>query len=124
MSEFWWGVLALPLIAAALGVAAIALFGGWLLLEKWYESRFRKLESISLPEELSGRLSSIWTLGNSGARGAVASNVLTRPHAFMFQPIMGGCALVFVAGKPDIKLVHTVNRAIDKALLDVAKEDA
>jgi hypothetical protein len=123
VSEFWWGVLALPVIALAVGAAAAALLGGWLLAEKWYERRFQKLDAVRLPEEIGAKFS-IWTLGNSGARGAIAANILTRPHAFMFQPIMGGCALILVAGKPDVKLVHLVNRSIDKALLDVCKEDA
>ena len=43
MNAFWWGVLALPLAVLALAAVVAAVFGSWLLLEKWSAYRWRKL---------------------------------------------------------------------------------
>jgi len=39
MSDFWWGVFALPLVLLAVAVAVYAVLGSWLVLEKWAEHR-------------------------------------------------------------------------------------
>lgn len=122
MSEFWWGVLALPLIALVAAVGVAAVFGGWLLLEKWYEHRFNKMKPISLPRSIGGRKLEMWTLGDLGQRGRIAANVLTRPHAFMFQVFVGGGALIYVGGTPSLAAVNTVDRSLSRAVQEVAKE--
>lgn len=40
MSVFWWGFLAFPLGLLGLALAALIVFGGWRVTEKWFENRF------------------------------------------------------------------------------------
>lgn len=120
MSDFWWGVLALPLIALVVAAAAAALFGSWLLLEKWTASRYRKLEPVELPEAFNQERD-FWTAGDLGKRGAVASIVLAGGNVHMLR--IGSGAIFFAGGKPDKANSRMIQRALQKALLDVAKAE-
>lgn len=120
MSDFWWGVLALPLGALTLSAAVAALFGSWLLLEKWATSRWRKLEPVKLPEAFAKDLD-FWTVGDLGKRGAFASIVLAGGTVRMLR--IGSGAIFLVGGKPDEANSRMIQRALQKALLDVAKAE-
>lgn len=121
MNDFWWGVLALPLIALTLSAAVAALFGSWLLLEKWATSRFRKLEPVKLPEVFN-QDKDFWTVGDLGKRGAFASVVLAGGTVHMLR--IGSGAIFLVGGKPEIANSRKIQRALQVALLEVAKETA
>lgn len=121
MSEFWWGVLALPLIALTLAAAVAALFGSWLLLEKWAESRWRKLQPVNLPEALGGELN-LWTAGDLGLRGSFASVILAGGNVRMLR--LGPAAMFFAWGKPDKANSRMIQTALRNALHDVAKDAA
>jgi hypothetical protein len=120
VTEFWWGVLALPLIALALSAAAAAVFGTWLLLEKWSAGRYRKLEPVQMPEAVGGELK-LWTMGDLGLRGAFASVVLSGGQVRMLR--LGSAALILAWGKPDSQDTKKIQRALQRALQEVAKED-
>ena len=119
MTEFWWGILALPLIALALAAAIAALFGSWLLLEKWSAGRFRKLEPVRMPEALGGEMQ-IWTQGDLGLRGGFASVILAGGEVRTLR--LGSAALFLAWGKPDKAESRKIQRALLKALLEIAKD--
>lgn len=119
MSEFWWGVLALPLIALAIAAGVAAIFGSWLLLEKWSASRWRKLEPINMPRAI-GKEMGLWTAGEIGLRGAFASVILAGGEVRSLR--LGSAALFLAWGKPDKANSRKIQRALSKALLEVAKE--
>lgn len=121
MSEFWWGVLALPLIALALSAAVAAVFGSWLLLEKWSASRWRKLEPVKMPEALGGELK-LWTMGDLGLRGAFASVVLAGAQVRMLR--VGSAAIFITWGKSGKAESRKIQAALRTALYDIAKEEA
>jgi len=121
MNEFWWGVLALPLIALALSAAVASVFGAWLLLEKWSASRWRKLEAVKMPEALGGEMK-MWTMGDLGLRGSFASVILSGGQV---RTLRVGSAAIFIAwGKPDKADSRKINTALRNALYEVAKQDA
>jgi hypothetical protein len=39
VSEFWWGVVALPLAALSLALVVYTVIGSWLVLEHWFSRR-------------------------------------------------------------------------------------
>ena len=121
MSEFWWGVLALPLIALALSAAIASVFGSWLLLEKWSASRWRKLEPIRMPEALGGEMK-LWSAGDVGLRGSFASVILAGGQVRTLR--IGSAALFIAWGKPDKANSRKIQRALSRALIEVAKESA
>jgi len=121
MSEFWWGVLALPIIALAIAAGVAAIFGSWLLLEKWTASRWKKLEPVRLPEAIGGELK-MWTMGDLGLRGSFASVVLAGGQVRTLR--IGSAAIFFAWGKPDEAATRKIQTALRNALYEVAKEDA
>ena len=121
MSAFWWGVLALPLAALTLAAVVAAVFGSWLLLEKWSAYRWRKLEPIKLPEALSGELE-LWTSGDLGSRGSSAATILAGARVRMLR--LGSGAVFFAWGRPDFANARKIQTALRNALLEVAKEQA
>ena len=121
MSEFWWGVLALPIIALAIAAAVAALFGSWLLLEKWEAGRWRKLEPVKMPEEIGSEMK-LWTQGDIGLRGSFASVVLAGGQVRTLR--IGSAALFLAWGKPEPAASRKINNALKNALLEVAKQDA
>jgi len=121
VSEFWWGVLALPVIALALAAVSAAVFGGWLLIEKWSAGRYRKLEPVRMPEAIGGELK-LWTMGEMGLRGTFASVVLSGGQVRTLR--LGSAALFIAWGKPDRRDAKKMQRALQNALQEVAKEEA
>lgn len=121
MSEFWWGVLALPLIALAVAAAVAAVFGSWLLLEQWSAARFRKLEPIKMPEALGGEME-LWTMGDLGLRGAFASVILSGAQVRTLR--LGSAALFLAWGKPDKAATKKIQKALQRTLHEIAKEQA
>lgn len=119
MSEFWWGVLALPLIAIAIASAVAAIFGSWLLLENWSAARFRKLEPVKMPEALGGEMK-LWSQGDLGLRGGFASVILAGGQVRSLR--LGSAALILAWGKPDKVESRKIQRALTNALIEVAKE--
>lgn len=119
MNAFWWGVLALPLAALTLTAVVAAVFGSWLLLEKWSAHRWRKLEPVKLPEVLGGELE-LWTAGDLGPRGSSASTILAGARVRMLR--LGAGAIFFAWGKPDVATARKIQTALRNALLEVAKE--
>lgn len=121
MTEFWWGVLALPIIALAVAAAAAAVFGGWLLVEKWFEGRWKKLNAVSLPEAIGDSEMRLWTSGDLGIRGAFASVILSGGQVRGLR--LGSAALFFAWGKNDDKDSRMIQRALRDALFEVAKAE-
>ena len=121
MNEFWQGVLALPLIALIASAAVAALFGSWLLLEKWTAFRYRKLDPIKWPEVLNGEME-LWTAGDLGHRGTTAATILAGAHVRRLR--LGSGVVIFAWGKPEFAVGRKTHKALQKALFDVAKEDA
>lgn len=120
MSDFWWGVLALPLIALTLAAAIAALFGSWLLLEKWATFRYRKLEPITWPEELGGE-TALWTAGDLGHRGTTAATILAGAHVRRLR--LGSGVAIFAWGKPEVRIGRKIHKALQKALVEVTKAE-
>lgn len=121
MNDFWWGFFALPLTALVLAAAAAAIFGSWLLVENWSKSRYRKLEPIKWPEELGGELK-LWTAADLGHRGTAASTILAGAHVRMLR--LGSGAVFFAWGKPEVPTGRKILRALQKAVSEIAKEEA
>lgn len=120
MTDFWWGVLALPLIALTLAAAIAAVFGSWLLLEKWARGRYRKLEPIKWPEDIGAEMN-LWTMGDLGQRGTAASTILAGAHVRMLR--LGSGAVFFAWGKPKVATGRKIQTALRNALLDVTKAE-
>jgi len=121
MTEFWWGVLALPIIAAAVAVAAGAVFGAWLLVEKWFEGRWKRLKPVSLPEAIGDSEMRLWTSGDLGMRGAFASVILAGGKVRGLR--LGSAALFFAWGKNDGKDSRMIQKALRNALFEVVKAE-
>lgn len=121
MTEFCWGVLALPLIALAVAAAAAAVFGGWLLVEKCFEGRWKKLNPVSLPEAIGDSEMRLWSAGDLGIRGAFASVILAGGKVRGLR--LGSAALFFAWGKNDDKDARMIQKALRDALFEVAKAE-
>ena len=121
MNEYLAGLLTVPAILLLLALAGAAVFGTWLLLEKWAASRWRKLEPIQMPEALGGELN-LWTLGHLGLRGAYASVILAGAHVRSLR--VGSAAVMIAWGKPDKKTARTIGNALSRSLVEVAQEEA
>jgi hypothetical protein len=123
MSEFWWGVLALPIIVAALAVAAIAVFGAWCLLELWGKRRFNRLRAVKVSENAGAKFS-LWTQPQTGLRGALTSMLLTGTKGFMMQ-LSTSTALIILHGIPDDpSRARILNKALERAIIECSKEEA
>lgn len=120
MSEFWWGVLALPIIVAAVAGAACLGFGAWLLIEKWFVGRYRKLEPIRFSEAF-GDDHKFWTVASLGLRGGIASLILAGAHARLVK--FGSAAVVIIWGKPDGRATRRINTALTNAMTEVSKTE-
>lgn len=122
MSDFWWGVLALPIVVVALAVAASAAFGAWLLFEKWSAGRWASLQDIRVPEKV-GRDGGFqtWTAAHSGNRGGYLSMLLAGGRGFRFRLTPSTAVLFVSAGKTDIPRAKIIRRALDRALEEAAK---
>ena len=121
MNDYWAGLLTIPAILLLLALAGIAVFGAWLLLEKWSASRWRKLEPIHMPEALGGELK-LWTQGQLGLRGSYASVILAGAHVRSLR--IGSAAVMIAWGKPDKKTARTIGNALSRSLVEVVKEEA
>lgn len=124
MSEFWWGVLALPIIAVAVAAAVGAVIGAWLIIDKWSEARWRKLPPIDLPDKhFYPWGGSGWLPGHSGLRGGYLSLLLTGMKGFTIR-VTGSVGIIFVWGsdKSNQQRAKLLRRALDKAMVDVSKE--
>lgn len=121
MSEFWWGVLALPLIALAVAASAGAVFGAWLLVEKWFEMRWLKLKPVELPEAIGRGEMQLWSAGDLGVRGSFSSVMLSGGKVRGIR--IGTGAIFFAWGKHDTKKARTIQTALRNALYEVVKEE-
>lgn len=122
MSDFWWGVLALPIVVVALAVTASAVLGAWLLYEKWSARRWAGLQEIRIPEKI-GRDGGFqtWTAAHSGNRGGYLSMLLAGGRGFRFRLTPRTAVLFVSAGKTDIKRAKVIRRALDSALEEAVK---
>lgn len=126
MSEFWWGVLALPIIAVAVAAAVGAVIGAWILIDKWSVDRWSKLPPVELPVKFSRPWGGGgWTPGYAGKRGAYTSLLLTTMKGFTIR-ITSGIAIqvIYGGGKLDIQRSKLLLRALEKAMVDVSEEAA
>lgn len=130
-NQFLMGVLALPVLAVIIAAAVAAVFGAWVVLEKWRSGRYGKLarpaewptksrhnEPGQRPVMFLGRPAHL------GDRGKAGASILTWPHLVFFQ-ILPGAALMFVWGglKTDPKLRGNMERALRKAMEDINDEE-
>lgn len=120
MSEFWWGVMALPIILASTAGAAAAVFGAWLTIERWARGRWGKLQPVSFPHHVGGKLD-LWTAGDLGKRGQFAASILAGGTVRGFG--IGTWAILAAGGKPDPTASRMIEKALRAALLDVAKAE-
>ncbi|SEE83048.1 hypothetical protein SAMN04489740_2705 [Arthrobacter alpinus] len=124
MTEFWWGVLSLPIIVLAAAAAVGATIGAWHLIDQWSQARWRKLPPVEMPVQYGDPKGwNGWTLGKSGTRGAFLSLLLTGMKGFTVR-ITSGLAIMVVYGtdKRDQQRSAILYRALDKAMADVCKE--
>lgn len=124
MSEFFWGMLALPLLAVVAALAAGGIMWGWEQIDTWRERRFDKLTEVRLarPAVKLGD-HQMWTKPDLGRRGLIAANIMTRPKAYLFTPL-AGIGFIFVGGMPDVKRVLFFNRVLNDTVLEVQKREA
>lgn len=124
MSEFWWGVLSLPIVLASIGVAAGALLGGWRALEWWYENRIVGLRQPARFGERPGPIG-FMTVSHLGDRRQIVSALAVVPRCIVVN-IFPGRAVVFVGKGHKVNLAEQkrVWQAIEKAMHDIATEEA
>jgi hypothetical protein len=103
VSDFWWGVLALPLIAVAVSAAACIVFGTWLVVEHWAEGRTRELNYD--PDDH----------GDPFHRRTPAAVVLVAPKLRRFR-LGWGCSLLYVRGVNSVPIDRF--RAAENAVTD------
>jgi hypothetical protein len=120
MSEFWWGVLSLPIIAVAVAAAASAVFGGWLLIEKWSIGRWHKISAAETPHMCGTPKFPMWAAPNLGRLGAYTSLMAAGARGFDIS-IGAGKAIIFVsATAKDAQRARLISRAIERAMIDIA----
>lgn len=124
MSEFWWGVLALPIIVTALAAAASAVMGAWTLYEKWAIQRWTRLQEVQVPEKIGaeGRFQT-WTAARTGNRGGYLSLLLAGGKGFCFRLTPGTAVLFLSAGKADTKKARIIREALERMLSESAKAE-
>lgn len=124
MSEFWWGVLSLPIVVAALAVTASAVMGAWLLYEKWATQRWTRLQEVQVPEKIGteGRFQT-WTAARTGNRGGYLSLLLAGGRGYCFRLTPGTAVLFLSAGKTDTKRARIIRAALERTLSESAKAE-
>lgn len=125
MSEFWWGVLSLPIIIVAVAAAVAAVLGTWHLIDAWSEARWRKLPPVAMPEKYgTPKGFNGWTNGDSGRRGAFISLLLTGMKGFGFRVTSNiGVLVIYGATKSDQQRAKILHRALEKAMVEVSKDN-
>lgn len=116
MSDFWWGVLALPLILVVIGLAACIVMGGWICAEKWAEHRTAEhnAEPVdSLYDQVSNRR-------------IFADWILAAPKMRRFK-LGFGCCVLYIRGlnriaDEDWKAVRGAVYTATSALYDSEKQ--
>lgn len=104
MSDFWWGVLALPLILVAIATAVAIVLGAWLLMERWSERRTGEMNYDGDEyEPIYRRRPATWIL--------VAPRLRRLKLGF-------GCSLIYVRGLNRVskKRFHAAEAAVNDAL--------
>jgi hypothetical protein len=101
MSDAYWaGLLTIPLILLALAIAVAAIFGAWIVIEKWAERRLQKLPEVRITR-LSGGPGDKFrtrTITDLGGRGRFAALLLTIDKAWFFK-IGPNTGLALIHGK-------------------------
>lgn len=125
MTEFWWGILALPLIALSVAAAAAALFGAWLLYEKWVGGRLEQLAPIDIASAIGSSKFPLRTATRLGARGRLATMMLLANKAGYFR-VSPNLAIAFVTvqGIREPKEIRAVQTAIEKTIDDLTEQDS
>ena len=128
MSEFWWGVLALPIVLVSVAAAAAAVFGAWLLIEKWRKHRYASLSQTAtwpvksrMNDDPTQRpLMWVGKPADLGDRGLAAVHVLLWPKVSFFIPLRG-TGIIFMRGgyKVEPQLQKNMARAIRSAMEDI-----
>lgn len=124
MTEFWWGVLALPLIALSVAAAAAALFSAWLLYERWVGGRLEKLAPIDIGSHVGSENFPIRTATRLGGRGRLAAMLLLANKAGYFR-VSPNLAITFVTvqGIRSPKEIRAVQTAMEKTIDDLTEQD-
>lgn len=110
MSDFWWGVLALPLIVLGVAVLVGTVLGTWLLAEHWAKGRTAEMNFE--PD---------WQ--STAYRRTPAAWVLAAPKMRRFK-LGFGCALLYVRGMNRVEKTtwQRIERAVSNSINDVDKE--
>lgn len=122
MSDYWIGFLTIPAVLLLVALVAAALFGAWLLFEKWARHRLSNLPPVKVTRNLGGRMP-LRTATELGGRGIFAALLLSVDKAWFFQ--LGpntGIGILHGKGNQeyDTKFMH---EAITKAVHEAAKEE-
>ena len=121
MNDYWAGFLTIPAVLLLVALVGAALFGSWLLLEKWATHRLTKLPPVKVTQKSSrpGAKFQLRTATNLGGRGIFAALLLTVDKAWFFQ-IGPNTGIGIVHGKGneqyDLKFMHeAITKAVDEA---------
>jgi hypothetical protein len=111
VSDFWWGVLALPLILVGLGLAVTVVLGGWLLAERWFERRTGQMNYE--PDD------------TAHLRVRPATWVMAAPKLRRFR-LGYGCTLLFVRGINRVSKDgwYSIEAALGRSVADIDRERA
>lgn len=112
MSDYWWGVLTIPLASVALLVALLALRGAQKVLSKLFERTVSAFPAI--------RNGTAHTETQFGHRSAFAAMALSSKKAYLFEPFNGLGFFLFVGepgNTPETKRIKkVVERVYDESL--------
>ena len=125
MDNFWFGLLALPVLAIAVAAAAAALFGSWLLYEKWAKGRGLKLQEVQMPTTVSAKFD-VTTLPDFNGRDVFASLVLTS-RKVRFLRLTDDTGIILVSNRHGDRIgknTRMLRQALNDALLALHKKEA
>lgn len=121
MSDYWTGFITIPAVLLLMALVATALFGAWLLFEKWATHRLQKLPPVKVTRKSHrpGAKFQLRSATDLGGRGIFAALLLSVDKVWFFQ--LGpntGIGLVHGKGNQeyDLKFMHeAITKAVDEA---------
>lgn len=109
MSDFWWGVVALPLIALTAAITVYAVLGAWLVAEHWFERRTGQMNYEADD--------------NAHLRVRPAAWVMAAPKLRRFR-IGYGCTLLYVRGINHVTKDswYSIETALGRSVAEIDRE--
>lgn len=107
MSDYWWGVLTIPLASVALLVALLALRGAQKVLSKLFERTVSAFPGI--------RNGTAHTESQFGHRSAFAAMALSSKKAYLFEPFDGLGFFLFMGVPGNTSETKRIKRVVERA---------